>query len=85
MSRCAPCRRYKTRKEAPKECQQECWMIWAFNPKSKGALHEYLGVPQSRKLPTSKLMVLAHDQRAPLHIRRRANLALVARGYRKKK
>jgi hypothetical protein len=59
-------------------------MIWAFNPASKGTLHAYLGVPQSRKLPDSRLMILAEDKKVPLHIRRRANLALIARGYRKK-
>jgi hypothetical protein len=59
-------------------------MQYAMNPAARGTLHHYLGVPAGRRLPDRRLMALAADPRVPLHVRRRANVALVMRGYRKK-
>ena len=59
------------------EVNDDRWMEKAFNPAKKGALHRELGIPEDRKISTSRLEEASHSD-SGLE-RKRANLALRAR------
>ena len=55
------------------------WLQSAIKPKTKGALHRELGVPEGKKIPEAKLKKAEHST-DPL-LRKRANFAETLKGF----
>lgn len=53
--------------------EKKKWIQKALGPKSKGKLHEHLGVPEGKKIPKSKIKKAEHSKSPTL--RKEANLA----------
>lgn len=59
------------------------WIQKALGPNSKGKLHRELGVPEGKKIPSSKLKKAEHSKNPKL--KKRAILANTLEGFHKGK
>jgi len=72
-----------TKKKEGGSASGEKWIQNAINPKTKGALHKTLGVPEGKKIPEKKLEKAEHSKN-PL-TRKRAIFAETLKSFRHKK